>query len=257
MTGQIFALNAVIILALAVVLWGCAARSGDPSFIDPAWGFGFVVIAWISFGLADEHSGAGWLLTILASAWGLRLGGYLLWRWRRNGPDPRYEAMVEGKENKSRYMLTHGFGLQAVLMLIVSLPLQFGHAYAADDRAPALIVVGLALVVLGLAFEWTADFQLARFKSDPSTRGRVMDKGLWRYSRHPNYFGDFCVWWGLFLISVSSPITLVAVIGPLIMSVLLMRVSGVGPLEKQLHATKPKYQDYVAKTSAFFPRPPR
>ncbi|MDP1794444.1 MAG: DUF1295 domain-containing protein, partial [Acidimicrobiales bacterium] len=217
--------------------------------------FGFVVIAWVSLLAADERSGISWLLTVIVSAWGLRLGGYLLWRWRKQGPDKRYEAMVEGKENKSRYMLTHVFGLQAVLMLIVSLPLQFGHAYATDDRTPALVVVGLALVALGLAFEWTADFQLTRFKADASNQGYVMDKGLWRYSRHPNYFGDFCVWWGVFFVSVANPVTLAAIVGPLIMSVLLMRVSGVGPLEKQLHDTKPKYKDYVAKTSAFFPLP--
>lgn len=250
MIGPIFALNAGVILTLAVLLWTLARRSGDPSLIDFCWGLGFVVIGWISYLTAENRTGRGLLMTLLVSVWGLRLGGYLFLRWRRHGADPRYERL------KDR-MLTHVFLLQAVIMLIVSLPLQFGQAYAADDGPAALHAVGVVLVALGLLFEWTGDFQLSRFKADPSNKGHVMDRGLWRYSRHPNYFGDFCVWWGLFALSVSAPITLVAIIGPLVMSTMLMRVSGVGPLEKQLHETKPKYKDYVAKTSAFFPRPPR
>jgi steroid 5-alpha reductase family enzyme len=255
--GQIFGLNAVVIVAIAVAIWRFAVRSGDPSFIDFCWGLGFVVIAWLSFLTASEHTGRGLLLALLATAWGLRLGVYLLRRWRRHGPDARYQAMLKRQSDPARFMLTHVFALQAVLMLIVSLPLQFGQAYAGRDGSVALHAIGVALVALGLFFEWTGDYQLSRFKADPSNKGHVMDRGLWRYSRHPNYFGDFSVWWGLFLLSTSSPVTYVAIIGPLVMSVLLMRVSGVGPLEKQLHATKPKYRDYVARTSAFFPRPPR
>lgn len=250
MIGSIFVLNAALIVALALVLWLLARRSGDPSFIDFCWGLGFVVIGWVSYAAADARSGRSLLLAVLTSVWGLRLGGYLFRRWRQQGPDPRYKSL------RNR-MLTHVFLLQAVVMLVVSLPLQFGAAYA--DRAGSLVLhgLGVAIVVVGLFFEWTGDYQLARFKADPSNKGQVMDRGLWRLTRHPNYFGDFCVWWGLFLLSTSGPITFVAVIGPLVMSTMLMRVSGVGPLEKQLHKTKPKYQDYVAKTSAFFPRPPR
>lgn len=250
MIAPILLLNAGVIFSLAIGLWALARRIGDPSFIDPCWGLGFVVIAWISFAAADEHTTRGLLLALLTSAWGLRLGGYLFWRWRKHGADPRYEPMRDR-------MLTHVFLLQAVLMLVVSLPLQFGQAYALAGGVTAVHVLGVALVALGLFFEWTGDFQLVRFKADPSNKGHVMDRGLWRYTRHPNYFGDFCVWWGLFLVSTSSAITFLAIIGPLVMSTLLMRVSGVALLEKQLHDTKPKYKDYVAKTSAFFPRPPR
>lgn len=250
MIDQILLVNAAVIVSLAFGLYLLARRTGDPSFIDPCWGLGFVVIAWISYVLSDERSGRSLLLAALASAWGLRLGGYLFRRWRTHGADPRYEPL-------RAKMLTHVFLLQAVLMLVVSLPLQFGAAYADRPFSSALRALGVALVALGLFFEWTADFQLTRFKADPANKGSVMDRGLWRYSRHPNYFGDFCVWWGLFAVSVSAPITYAAVVGPLVMSVLLMRVSGVGPLEKQLHATKPKYKDYVARTSAFFPRPPK
>ncbi len=257
MISHILPTNALVIVVLAVVLWTQAKRSGDPSFIDPCWGLGFVVIAWISFAKAEHHTSRGLLITLLASAWGLRLGGYLFWRWRQHGPDARYQAMLKNKANPGRYMLTNVFLLQAGLMLVVSLPLQFGQAYAHRDGSWIVHATGVALVVLGLGFEWTADFQLVRFKADAANKGHVMDKGLWRLSRHPNYFGDFCVWWGLFALSTSAPITLVAIVGPLIMSVLLMRVSGVGPLEKQMHRTKPKYKDYVARTSAFFPRPPR
>ncbi len=250
MIGPIFLLNAVVIVAAAFGLWTLAKRSGDPSFIDFCWGLGFVVIAWISFGLANDHTARGLLITLLTSAWGLRLGIYLLRRWRTQGPDPRYE-------NMRTKMLTHVFLLQAGVMLIVSLPVQLGQAYASYAGSVAVHSVGVALIALGLVFEWTGDLQLSRFKADPSNKGHVMDRGLWRFTRHPNYFGDFCVWWGLYLLSTSAPITYVAIVGPLLMSTMLMRVSGVGPLEKQMHATKPKYKDYVAKTSAFFPRPPK
>ena len=232
------AVNAGIIAVLAAALCLLAVRTGDPSFIDPCWGFGFVVLAWATLVQSDTPS---WLLAALTSAWGLRLGGYLLWRWRREGPDKRYEG-------RSPIAV---FATQAVLMLIIALPIELGQQRPVQFNA--LTVAGVAVVLVGLFFEWTGDFQLTRFRSDPSNKGKVMDRGLWHYTRHPNYFGDFCVWWGLFLISASP----VAIIGPIVMSVFLLRVSGVSLTEKHLHESKPKYKDYVATTSAFFPLPPR
>jgi steroid 5-alpha reductase family enzyme len=247
----LFAVNTVVIYALALLLWRVAVRTNDPSFIDVCWGAGFVVLALVSYALSPHRL----VLALVAAVWGLRLASYLFWRWRKNGPDARYVAMLKRADDPAQYMLTRVFLLQATLLLIVSLPLQLGQVY--DGHFTTGNLVGVVIAVIGIAFESTGDFQLTRFKSDPANHGHVMDRGLWRYTRHPNYFGDFCVWWGLFIMSVVNPVTVVGVIGPLVMSVLLMRYSGVGPLESQLHRTKPKYADYVRRTSAFFPAPPK
>jgi steroid 5-alpha reductase family enzyme len=245
----IFAVNTVVIYALALLLWRVAVRTNDPSFIDVCWGAGFVVVAVVSYALSPHRL----VLVTVAGVWGLRLATYLFWRWRKNGRDARYVAMLKRADDPARYMLTRIFLLQATLLLLVSLPLQLGQIYR--HQFTALNAVGVVLAVLGIVFESTGDFQLARFKADPANHGLVMDRGLWRYTRHPNYFGDFCVWWGLFILSVGNLVTVIGVIGPLVMSVLLMRYSGVGPLERQLHRSKPQYADYVRRTSAFFPRP--
>ncbi len=258
MTGEIVkvaAANAAVIFVLAFAMWLIAVRINDPSFIDTCWGAGFVVVAWVSFVLTDGSSARRFLLVAIASTWGLRLAGYLFWRWRRNGPDARYVAMLKHAPNPKMFMLTKVFLFQALLLLVVSTPLQLGQAY--DSGINGSTIAGIVLAVIGIAFETTGDFQLVAFKANPENHGKVMDRGLWRYTRHPNYFGDFCVWWGIFLVSLVNPVTLLGLVGPIVMSILLMRYSGVGPLEKQMHRTKPQYKDYVARTSGFFPRPPR
>ena len=253
--GVVFRLilvNALVIVSLALVAWRVAVRRRDPSFIDAGWGMGFVVVAWSTFVQADHRNA---LLVGITTVWGLRLAGYLFWRWRKNGPDARYVAMLKRAPHPNRYMLVNVFLLQAALLLVVSLPLVLGQLHASKFGAPQ--VMGAVLALIGIVFESTGDFQLVAFKSDPANHGKVMDRGLWRYTRHPNYFGDFCVWWGLFFVSLNNGVAAAGVVGPLVMSTLLMRVSGVGPLEKQLHRTKPAYRDYTARTSAFFPRLPK
>ena len=260
MAGEIvrnFAVCALVIAGLALGLWRLAVRSGDPSFIDVCWGAGFVVVAASTFVLTDQGPHRRVALLVIATIWGLRLAGYLFWRWRQNGPDARYVAMLKRTPNPAVFMLTRVFLLQAALLLVVSLPLQLGQLYARPHDLTALNLGGVALAVFGVLFESVGDIQLVRFKADPANRGKVMQRGLWRFTRHPNYFGDFCVWWGIFLTSVANAVTVLGVIGPLVMSFLLMRYSGVGPLEKQLHRSKPEYADYVSRTSAFFPAPPR
>jgi steroid 5-alpha reductase family enzyme len=249
---RLLLVNAAIVVGLALIAWRVAVRRQDPSFIDAGWGVGFVIVAASTFVHADHRNP---LLVGIATVWGLRLGGYLFWRWRKNGPDARYVAMLSQATDPNRYMLTNIFLLQAALLLVVSLPLVLSQLHASSIGM--VQVVGTSLAVTGIVFESTGDFQLVAFKSDPANHGKVMDRGLWRYTRHPNYFGDFCVWWGLFLVSLNSGVAAAGVIGPLVMSILLMRVSGVGPLEKQMHETKPAYRDYTMRTSPFFPRPPR
>jgi steroid 5-alpha reductase family enzyme len=139
--------------------------------------------------------------------------------------------------------------------MVVSLPIQAAASRVAEITLAA--VPGMVLFAVGLAFESVGDAQLAAFKADPASRGQVLDRGLWRYTRHPNYFGDFCVWWGLWLVAVTAGGTLWTAIGPIVMSVLLIRVSGKGLLEKTIGRRRPGYDEYVRRTSGFFPLPPR
>jgi steroid 5-alpha reductase family enzyme len=191
------------------------------------------------------------LVVALVSLWGLRLSGYLTWRNLGKGEDYRYRAMRE-KRGKSYVWqsLFIVFGLQGAIMWIVSLPVQASQVSAASlglwDAA------GVLLWTAGWLCETIADVQLARFKARPQNKGQVLDRGLWRYTRHPNYFGDFLVWWGIYLVAVGSG-AYWTVISPLLMSVLLRRVSGVTLLESTLKETKPGYAAYVSKTNAFFP----
>ena len=193
----------------------------------------------------------------MTSVWGVRLAGYLAWRNHGKGEDFRYRAMR--KHWGARFPLVSlvtVFVLQGVLMWVVSLGVQLSQT-ATEPSVGALAAVGVAVWAVGLFFEAVGDAQLARFKADPANKGAVMDRGLWRYTRHPNYFGDFCVWWGFGLISLAAPWGWLALLGPVLMSVLLLRVSGVAMLEKTIGSRRPGYAEYVRRTSAFFPRPPK
>jgi steroid 5-alpha reductase family enzyme len=250
--------NLAVTLGCMVVLWAISTRTGDPSFVDAWWPTGFVVVAWVSAGLGDGDATRRLVLAITTTVWGLRLGTYLLWRWRRNGPDKRYVAMLRhAPGNPHLFTLRNVFLLQGALLWVVSMPLQLGVVYDEPAGLQPLGYAGLVLCALGIAFESIGDWQLTRFKSDPANDGKVMDRGLWRYTRHPNYFGDACTWWGLFLVAVVNPVTALAAVGPIVMTFLLVRYSGARLLERRLLRHKPDYADYVARTSAFVPLPPK
>ena len=253
---QVLLANLLAVGLAVTFLWGVSLFIGDSSIIDPFWGAGFVMVAWLSFGLVSGSSPRSLLIAILVSLWGLRLSGYLAWRNWGQPEDYRYAAMRErhGKLFPLVSLLTV-FGLQGLLMWIVSLPLQVGVASAEASLVPAAI--GVSLWFVGILFESVGDYQLARFKANPANRGRVMNQGLWRYTRHPNYFGDFLVWWGFYLLAAESSSWWWTVIGPLLMSFLLLRVSGVRLLENSLRSRVTGYAEYVRDTSAFFPRPPK
>jgi steroid 5-alpha reductase family enzyme len=191
----------------------------------------------------------------LVGAWGLRLAAYLAWRSWGHEEDRRYQAIRRRNEPhfalKSLWLI---FGFQAALAWVISLPL--AGAIAGESPIGALDALGIALWVVGVFFEAVGDWQLMRFKRDPANAGRVMDRGLWRHTRHPNYFGDFCVWWGLYLVAVSAGAWW-SVAGPLIMSFLLLRFSGVRLLERDIGERRPAYVEYVRRTNAFFPGPRR
>jgi steroid 5-alpha reductase family enzyme len=228
------------------------------SIVDIVWGLGFAVIAWVTFALADGSTPRRVLIVVLTTIWGLRLATYLAARNLGKPEDFRYAAMR--RRYGDRFTLVSlglVFGLQAVLMWIVSLPIQVAQVQETPSGLTALDVAGAALWAVGVAFESIGDAQLARFKRDSANAGRVMDRGLWRFTRHPNYFGDFLVWWGLYLIALATGDAWWTVIGPVVMSVLLLRVSGVTLLERSLRKRRPGYEDYARRTSAFLPRPPR
>ena len=251
---------AVAVAALMVGTWVVSLVLRNASIVDITWGLGFVVVAWVSALRADAASGAASVLVAMVTVWGLRLGVYLFWRNHGNGEDYRYVAMRR-RWGKRFWLISLAtvFVLQGALMWIVSLPVQVAHVGDARDGALAgvALVIGLALYAIGLLFEVVGDAQLARFKADPTNEGKVMRSGLWRYTRHPNYFGDACVWWGVGIVAQAVTGTWWALLGPLVMNILLLRVSGVALLERSLRKRKPDYAEYVRTTSAFVPRPPR
>lgn len=243
------------VLALAVLTWIVSVMKRDVSIVDSIWSL-LILLAAFTYANALPAVGprAAWLLA-LATLWSARLAGYITWRNWGEPEDHRYQAIrARNQPNfalKSLYLI---FILQGVLAAIVSLPL----LAALSSRRPAnwLDVLGVVVSVFGLLFETIGDWQLARFKSDPANRGRVMDGGLWRYTRHPNYFGEFCVWWGFYLVALAAG-GFWTIVSPLLMSLLLLKVSGVTLLEKDIAERRPAYRDYVARTPAFFPGPPK
>jgi steroid 5-alpha reductase family enzyme len=242
-------------LTLAVATWLVSLARHDVSIVDRVWSL-LILSAAVVYAAALSAAGprAAWLLGMLA-VWAARLAVYITWRNWGEGEDRRYREIRKRNEpgfaTKSLYLV---FGLQAVLAWIVSWPLL---AALASPQPPGwLDVLGVAVFALGLACESIADAQLARFRSRRENAGRVLDTGLWRYTRHPNYFGEFCVWWGLYLVALAAG-GWWSVVSPLLMSVLLLRVSGVTLLEKGIGERRPGYRDYIASTNAFFPGLPR
>jgi len=245
-------------LAALFALWLASLRLRDASIVDVWWGPGFGVLAALAYALAGASAVRSALLLALVWLWGLRLGFHLFRRSRGRGEDPRYAAMRRRHGDRfGRASLVTVFGLQGVLQWFVALPLLVAILRPGTRPLGALDAAGAALFAIGLGFEAVGDAQLARFRADPASAGRVLDTGLWRWTRHPNYFGDSVAWWGLFAIAASTPWGAFTIASPLAMTFLLLRVSGVPILERSLVRTRPGYRDYVERTSAFFPRPPR
>jgi steroid 5-alpha reductase family enzyme len=245
------------IVVLMLVTWLCSLVLSDASIVDPIWPLGFVVIAWVVLAVADGNRDRQWLIVALVTIWGLRLSAHLAWRKRGEPEDYRYRAMRKHWGPRFPIIsLATVFLLQGVLMWIVSLPVQLGQIPDDPGLGP-LAVIGVAVWAVGFAFETIGDAQLTRFKADPASAGQVMDRGLWRYTRHPNYFGDACVWWGIAIVAAESGLGAVGLIGAVVMTVLLRRVSGVPMLERTMAKRRPGYPAYVERTSPFIPRPPR
>jgi steroid 5-alpha reductase family enzyme len=251
---DLFAATLALSLAAQLLLWLVSLPLRNASIVDVWWGPGFAAIALFACARAPEGHA---LATLFTLAWGLRLGAYLLWRNAGHGEDPRYAAMRRHHGARFAWVsLFTVFLLQGLLLWIVSLPVQVAQ-WGGLRGFGVCELVGTLLFGTGLFFEAVGDWQLARFKADPANAGRVMDRGLWRYTRHPNYFGDFCVWWGLFALALATPRGWLTLPSPLLMSFLLLRVSGVALLERSIGKRRPGYAEYRRRTSAFFPLPPR
>ena len=255
---SIFGLNLLASLAFIFLVWLLSLIRRDASIVDFFWGLGFVLITWLTFFRADGNQGRSLLLAIMVTVWGVRLSAYIFLRNRGKGEDPRYRAM-RNRQGDRFWIKSLGtvFGLQAVLMWIISLVVQLGQMASEPVSFTWLDLAGIVVWCTGMVFEAGGDWQLARFKADPANRGKVMDQGFWAYTRHPNYFGETLIWWGIFFITLSTPIGFFTIISPILITYLLLKVSGVSLLERNLTKTKPQYHDYVARTSAFLPWFPR
>jgi len=246
-------------LALVLAVWLASLRLRDASIIDVFWGAGFIVIGWICFAVGHGDRDRRLLLAILVTVWGARLAVHIGRRNLGKGEDRRYAAMRE--RDGERFWLTSLYRVylaQAIAMWIVSLPLQAGASIGGGRGLGALDVVGAAVWLVGFTFEALGDLQLDRFKADPANRGRVMDRGLWHYSRHPNYFGDVTAWWGLGLVALGAgPSAAWGFAGSILDTLLLTRVSGKPVLERDIEQRRPGYREYVERTSGFIPLPPR
>ncbi len=240
--------------ALAVLFWLISLVKNDVSIVDSIWSL-FFLFGGATYALTAGGGTRAWLVVGLVTLWALRLSGYITWRNHGEGEDYRYQAMREKRGPSFRYTSLYiVFLLQAIIAWVVSLPL-LGTALSSAPLG-VLDAVGVGVFCVGLYFEAVGDWQLSRFKANPDNKGKVMDRGLWRYTRHPNYFGDFTVWWGLYIVAVAGGAWW-AFPGPVIMSFFLLKVSGVAMLEKDIGERRPKYADYIQRTNAFFPGPPK
>ncbi|MDN5765374.1 MAG: DUF1295 domain-containing protein [Humibacillus sp.] len=254
-TLPLTALAVVVVLGIA---FATALRVGKHSVVDVAWGLGFVAIALTAFA-ASGGSGdplRRWLAAVLTAIWGVRLALHILKRSRGQGEDPRYEAMLKKADGSaSAYALLHIYLPQGLIMWFVSLPAQI--AMFVTGGLGIVLWLGVVVWAVGFVFEAVGDLQLSRFRADASNRGKVLDTGLWRYTRHPNYFGDASVWTGLFLVAASAWPGVLTVLSPVAMVANLYAGTGKKLLEKDIGDRRPEYADYVRRTSGFFPWAPK
>jgi steroid 5-alpha reductase family enzyme len=250
----ILMVNFISVLIMMLLGWFISLIYRNVTIVDTLWGLGFIMIAWLTFFMADGFYGRKMLITLLVTLWGLRLSLHLTLRNWGHGEDPRYESWRE--KSGDRFWLVSLFKvfvLQAVFMWAIALALQWGQFSSVPAKFTALDYAGTGVWVIGFFFEAISDWQLSRFKADPSNKGRVMDQGLWAYSRHPNYFGECLIWWGIFLITLATPSSGWTIISPIIITVVLLKMTGVPMMEKTIVHTRPGYSNYIARTNSFFP----
>ena len=241
-------------MILMTILWVVSIPLKNVSIVDIFWGIGFIVANSTYFLLSGEFYTRKLIVFVLVTLWGLRLSGYLLFRNYGKEEDFRYQEFRRhfGAERYWWFSFFQVFLLQGSLIALVSLPLLGVNTNTEANDMNVLDYLAVVVWLIGFLFESIGDYQLSKFKSNPDNKGKVLDTGLWRFTRHPNYFGDAAVWWSFALFSMASG-AYWYIIGSLIMTYLIIKISGVSLLEKSLSDTKPKYRDYVSKTSSFFP----
>jgi steroid 5-alpha reductase family enzyme len=255
MNLQVYLMSLYVILGIGAVAWVASIVKRDVSFVDSLWSLFFLVAAVVFADSVESLSARGYLVFTLVAVWALRLCVYITARNWGEPEDYRYQSIRARNEPgfafKAAYIV---FGLQGLLAWIVVLPLL--PAISSPAGLGWLDGIALLLWLTGIVFEAGGDYQLARFKRRSDSAGKVLDSGLWRYTRHPNYFGDFCVWWSFYLFAVAAG-GWWSLASPIIMSLLLLKVSGVAMLEKTIAKRRPEYSTYIRQTNAFFPGPRR
>jgi steroid 5-alpha reductase family enzyme len=246
--------NLAAVTGMMFVGWLLSLIYKNVNLVDSLWGLGFVLIAWISFGLSEGYMGRKILIVVVTTAWGLRLSAHLALRNWGKGEDPRYGSWRRASgESFWIISLFKVFLLQALFLWVIALAVQYGQIPAQPAYLTRLDFLGVIIWLIGFGFESVSDWQLARFKADAANRGKVMNRGLWAYSRHPNYFGESLVWWGIFLIALSTPNSGWTVISPLVITAVLLKMTGIPLMEKTIADTRPGYRDYIRRTPAFIP----
>ncbi|MBW2407275.1 MAG: DUF1295 domain-containing protein [Deltaproteobacteria bacterium] len=250
----IFSLNLTAVIFMMIMGWVLSLILKNVTVVDSLWGLGFVMIALTTFFLAHGFLGRKLLTTFLVTCWGVRLSIYLTWRNWGKGEDPRYGSWRE-KSGKNFWIVSlfKVFLLQALFLWAISISIQYGMTSGTPEMITWLDVCGCILWGVGFVFEAVGDWQLAAFKSNPDNKGKVMDRGLWAYTRHPNYFGESLMWWGIFLIAFSTPNSWWTVLSPLIITGVLLKMTGIPLTEKTIVVHRPGYKEYVQRTNAFFP----
>jgi len=261
--------NFALLIGIILLLWAYASQIRDASCIDAFWAFGMVIMASASWIQIGTPGGRAALIFGLTAAWGLRLASHLYTRWRAEGEDSRYKKILGHAMEKNGWSwpkaaLIMVFAMQGPLLFMACLPAQMGIIASAQEAETggdigALAIIGAVAAIIGIAFETIGDAQLKSFKANPDNAGKVMDKGLWRYTRHPNYFGDFMTWWGIWLVAAEAGLLVAAVsiIGPIFLSFTLMKWSGAPMLERGIKKRRPEYAAYIERTPGFFPWIPK
>lgn len=254
--GDILISSAILIAATMLFIWLLSLLTGKMSIVDGFWGLGFVAVTIYQLLCNSDIQPRQFLVAYLVTFWGLRLATHIFYRNHGKPEDPRYAAWrKDWGKNTWWISLFKVFLLQGVLMFIISLSLMMIMVNSGDFLHP-LDWLGVLVWLIGFMFESAADYQLLKFKSDPANKGKILSTGVWKYSRHPNYFGETCIWWGIFIISICSGHWYISILSPLLITFLLLKVSGVTLTEKRYDGND-KYADYKRRTSSFIPLPPK
>ena len=260
LTVPVLLVNLGVTLGAVVVLWLISIPLRDVSIIDMAFALILLAVTGTTYAMTDGAEPRKNLILVLVALWALRITAHLVARNWGHGEDPRYTKLRSWVSDDRAFVwlsLRQVFLLQGIVLWLVSLPVQVGQIYREPADLGIAAFAGAALWLVGFVLETVADWQLTRFRADPANKGKVLDTGLWRYSRHPNYFGELCVWWGLFLIACDNPWGLLTIIGPIGYTYLIVNVTGQRTLDKKMAREKPGYRDYMDKTSGMIPLPPR